>query len=306
MPFCPKCREQYEAHVTRCADCDVDLVASLSGVRAAAGESDDDGPAIRAFTIYAANEAIADRLVAALSRIHCPCIRAEAPEEVKGRTAWAVSIPDDFAPNVLALLGVDEASVERTQHGASVFVSPGERNDAAGAEEEIVNPPLLQESMSTIVRRGPAVIPDLLSIVWRGDNDARLRAAQILAEMGVAGAQALTEVGRKAVVEGERDRLHAIMKGLAEVHGYRPDESFGPFVEDRNSTTRALAAMVIGRTGSATSIHLLVPLLEDPEVEVREEAIEGLYHIAHEDLGFEADAPDADRAAAVAKWKARV
>jgi hypothetical protein len=37
MPFCPSCHAEYEAGTTRCADCDVELVAALpdSGTTAA-------------------------------------------------------------------------------------------------------------------------------------------------------------------------------------------------------------------------------------------------------------------------------
>lgn len=29
MPFCPSCKYEYEAHITRCPDCSTDLVAEL-------------------------------------------------------------------------------------------------------------------------------------------------------------------------------------------------------------------------------------------------------------------------------------
>jgi hypothetical protein len=32
MPFCPECKAEYRENVTRCSDCDVELVASLPDV----------------------------------------------------------------------------------------------------------------------------------------------------------------------------------------------------------------------------------------------------------------------------------
>ncbi|MBI1853459.1 MAG: HEAT repeat domain-containing protein [Planctomycetes bacterium] len=284
--------------MTRCADCEVELVATL---RSASAESAAEERPHNAFTLYATSEELADRLARALERADCPNIRGKQPVEVKGRQTWSVSIPMEFTSHVMSSLGIDPDSVEESDDGSWVLVAPVERERAPDAFES----PLLGESNAAILRRGGAVIPELLEIVWKASESEQRRAAELLAELGVAGAQALTEIARKAVIEGERMRLHAITFGLGNVHEYRPDEAFSPFLEDANSTTRALAAMVIGRTGSETSIRLLVPLLEDPEVEVREEAIEGLYHITHDDLGFEADAPAAERAAAVAKWKSR-
>jgi hypothetical protein len=173
-------------------------------------------------------------------------------------------------------------------------------------EETVVDPPLLRETNPAILRRGPEVIPDLVAILWRGEEEARTRAGLLLSDLGVAGAQALTEVARKAIVERDRDRLRPVVSALAKVRGYRPDETFSPFLEDEDPTVRALAALVVGRTGSKTCVPLLVPLLEDADVEVREEAIEALYTLTGDDLGFEAEAPEDERAAAVARWRKRV
>jgi HEAT repeat protein len=301
MPFCPNCREQYESHVSRCADCDVDLVDRLSRAEPAEASPSAGGPPPHSFTLYAASEELAGRLANALDRADCPFVRGAEPAEVKGRTAWPISVPDEYAHQIASLLGIDPDAIEQGDTGSWVLLAPGSR-EAAGAAFES---PLMRESNSTILRRGEPAIPELLEVVWKGESGEQRRAAELLAELGVAGAQALTEIARKAIVEGDRERLQPIAFGLRNVHGYRPDEAFSPFLEDGSATARALAAIVVGRTGKESAVKLLVPLLEDPELEVREEAIEGLYQITHEDYDYEADADPADRAAAIARWKSR-
>jgi hypothetical protein len=302
MPFCPRCREQYEARVMRCADCDVDLVEKLPPREAGAADAPDKVEGM--FTFYTTTPELAERLVKLFSRSGHPALRHAEPIEMSGKTVYPLTVRESLAIQFMEQLNLDPESIQQTEHGPAVFLEPAD--ESAEAQSDAAHSALLEESDGAIRRRGESVIPDLVSIVWRGERTARERAARLLAEMGVAGAQALTEVARKAIVEGDRERLHFAAGGLSKVHGYRPDETFGPFLEDRDPTTRALAALVIGRTGSRSALRLLVPLLEDAELGVREEAIEGLYFITHDDLGYEADAPETERAAAVARWQQRL
>ncbi len=290
MPYCPSCRNEYEASVTRCADCEVDLVPALAPVEGNRRE-------IVAVKIYAASGEIAARLERTLARSGYPVVRDPDGEDVEGRRVFPVAVPEEFAASAMQLLADGLRELQATELGSTLLF------DWADAEERIVDPPLLKQGILALVKRGASVIPELSEIVLRGDDRARDQAASILTELGPSGAQALTDLALQAVVEERRDRLVSVAAALSKLKGYRPDEAFAPFLVDASSKARALACVVFSRTGSRVSIPILVPLLEDPEAAVREEAIEALYAITREDFGFEADAPDSERAPAVEKWR---
>ncbi len=68
---------------------------------------------------------------------------------------------------------------------------------------------------------------------------------------------------------------------------------------------RNLAEM-LGLLPALEPAPLLVELLGDADVDVREAAIESLFALTSEDYGFEPDAPEEERMRAVAKWEAAV
>ncbi len=68
--------------------------------------------------------------------------------------------------------------------------------------------------------------------------------------------------------------------------------------------TRRRAAAALGKLRGFGAAAPLVALLEDPDESVRDEAIESLYVLADgESLGYEPDAPERERAAAIARWR---
>jgi hypothetical protein len=70
------------------------------------------------------------------------------------------------------------------------------------------------------------------------------------------------------------------------------------------TTQRRRAAAALGKLRGHGGAAALVNLLEDSDESVRDEAIESLYVISEGDsFGFEPDASEEDRAAAVAKWR---
>jgi len=68
MPFCPNCKFEYEAHVTRCPDCDSELVAVLPD------EPDAADPNVRFVSLPALpGRVYADMVKATLDEMGIPC-----------------------------------------------------------------------------------------------------------------------------------------------------------------------------------------------------------------------------------------
>ena len=74
--------------------------------------------------------------------------------------------------------------------------------------------------------------------------------------------------------------------------------------KDPSSGARALAAASMGTLGDRRASAVLVGLLEDKEYVVRARAIEALVAIANDRRGYEPRETEAQRAAAVGRWKA--
>ncbi|GIW71388.1 MAG: hypothetical protein KatS3mg102_0930 [Planctomycetota bacterium] len=72
-----------------------------------------------------------------------------------------------------------------------------------------------------------------------------------------------------------------------------------------SAARRRRAATALGKLRGVGAARSLVALLEDPDESVRDAAIESLYALTGgESFGYEPDAPPAERAAAVERWRA--
>lgn len=123
-----------------------------------------------------------------------------------------------------------------------------------------------------------------------------------LHESGEVGTRFLEAVLVEACRSGETRLTGSLAQAL--------DEAGSPVLPSR------LTELVgeDGRVGAAWAIaHMkkhrteamgaLIFLLDDPDAEVRSEAIEGLFSLEGKDFGFEPDAPPEKRAAAVERWR---
>jgi hypothetical protein len=70
-----------------------------------------------------------------------------------------------------------------------------------------------------------------------------------------------------------------------------------------NPLERALAVVRLAEAGDAGAVHELVNLLEDSDRAVRMYAIMGLRRLCGEDYGYRYYESDAERAAAVRRWR---
>lgn len=159
----------------------------------------------------------------------------------------------------------------------------------------------------------PHAAPLAAEIGWR---DGAFRAA-LFADLERAGARGVLLVADLALAFAARGPDAAAREAaghLAASEGFR--ERRGDFATALGALVRPssprdvaarVAAMIERFRGLVEAERALVPLLDHADAEVRDDAIEALYSVSGgETLGFEPEAPVADRALAVARWWARV
>ncbi|WP_328492165.1 HEAT repeat domain-containing protein [Streptomyces sp. NBC_00414] len=132
----------------------------------------------------------------------------------------------------------------------------------------------LVEALRT--ERDPEVAGTLLSgLGWRGERRVTDPAVRWLTDPG-AGRWAATALGHI----GTGTAAEHLRKALAD--------------ETMPGSTRAAAAAAVGKAGRWDTVWLLLPLLDDPEAEVRAGAVDGLGELVHDGLRWWERRPVAD------------
>ena len=126
-----------------------------------------------------------------------------------------------------------------------------------------------------------------------------------VAERREKGIQFLVDVLLAACREGEKSVANRIAGALdaLEVEGLAEEVVSGATEEAR---VHAVAALAHLRKHKDEAVATLVDCLEEADAAVRAEAIEGLFSLVGDDLGYEPDAPPDERVEAVARWRARI
>ena len=204
----------------------------------------------------------------------------------------AVLVPVDFAEKARAVLRengllktpVDEAALAAVWAKDVVPALAGGQAASLASAIALEPGPLRAAVFEGLEEAGPiglTVLRDLaLSLAARGPREPAREAA-----------------GYLAACEAFRDRRGELIAALGAIAARGADAD--------------LAARVIGAVerflGSADAERALVPLLEHANAGVRDAAIEALYAVSGgETLGFEPDAAEDARRAAVRRWRERV
>ncbi len=301
MPFCPECREEFDQGIEVCVDCgDIPLVASLEGieerVEPAPGAEFIDGELV----LLAENRRLAEAFVAHLLGGRIPAYLYDEAFELGDRSAWALAVPGDFAESTFSRLrSFPFEEVETSEGTLRLYGAPD-------ATDDVELPPLLEASDDEILARGGAVHSELAEIVVSGDPLHRARATTLLARMGDEGHGVLLAI----LDEGMRSQKREFVSGfllLLEPIKLRPsDEALQAHLESGDSGRRRLAVQAVGRLLGQDGGRQLVALLGDADPEVRDEAIEMLFHLYGDDFGFDAEADEAAREAAIRRWHKRI
>ena len=310
MPFCPNCRQEYEAFASSCPDCEVPLADELE----TQGSSKD--PALALAILLAANAEIAELMRADLKRVGIPVGELEEGALPDAGGLEGLLLPQPMFRQVLTVLDRNP-KISRAMREVALPEEDGEtrletivcyeaRKELGGGEEEISDSELLNRPRSEIIARGSEVVEELLTLVRRGDDPAREQAVLALYGMGDVGLKALASMlavlsrdGREAalfaVMRMIRDQLEdpALLKELLDV-------ATDSTLTDRQ---RALALHALGRSGVLAVYERILPLLDDPELFISEEADEALCTLADEDMGFDPDMSAEERAVIREQWR---
>lgn len=301
MPFCPDCREEFDEGIQVCVDCgDISLVASLEGIE----ERVEPAPGAEfiedELVVLAEDRRLAEAFVAHLLGARIPAYLYEEPFDLGGRSASALAVPGDFTEQTFTRLrGFPFEEIETAEGTLRLYGAP----DAA---DDVETPALLASSDDEILARGGAVHSELAEIVVGGDPLHRARAVSLLARMGDEGRAVLLAI----LDEGMRTEKREFVSGfllLLEPITLRPsDEALREHLESAEPGRRRLAAQAVGRLLGQGGANHLVTLLSDDAPDVRDEAIEMLFHVFGDDLGFDAEADEATREASIRRWRKRI
>lgn len=146
----------------------------------------------------------------------------------------------------------------------------------------------------------PDVVPALIAAL--DDREEGVRASANDALLAITGRDAGFDPSAT-----EQERLVACARWeqwWAENKGRRPMDWWeAALLSDERPANRAEAARRLGGVKDWESIRYLVQGLEDEAPGVRAAALQALSQLTGETLRFDADAPDADRAAAIGRWQ---
>lgn len=164
---------------------------------------------------------------------------------------------------------------------------------------------LLQDHVLPAKRSGAEGIEKLIPILAMNKKEVLASVVRLVAEKESHGIRFLESVLAEAVEQGEEwlaARLADSLDGM-NISGL-PKRLAAVSDGER----RALAASVISRLRrlGRESLGTLVDLLEDPYLQVRNEAIEGLFAMTEQDYGYEPEAPPEERARAIEEWRAQI
>jgi hypothetical protein len=306
MPFCPTCRQEFESFAAACLDCGVELVATLAAPQAQRAVPD------ALVAIAALDERAAAAIAELLTAAAVPHRLVPSAGDGLAADAVTVLLPDLYGKGVVRALDSEpglltaEAPAAPAPEGLPWLAAY--RSAEAAPREVIQDPPLLREPLERLRELGPAIHPELVSIVARGDETARRKAIRALLRLAPETDPVIASGLPLLAAEARPEPLYELARALRDVHAGA--EIYRPLVAlvadprgDADADAKVRALHVIGRSERLELGTALVPLLQDEDELVREAADEALCSLTDRDLGFDPTAPAAERAPYLPKWE---
>jgi hypothetical protein len=308
MPFCPQCRHEYESHAVDCPDCDVALVEVLG--------AEPEKPEFSLMLLLAAGEQAAKLAEGSLRRVGLPVRRLDPDKLQSQASEIGLLVPQEMFRQAVSLLDAD-ARLFRTSAVVHLADEQGEVKEqalicyqlfelAAAETGEIRAPDLLQRPLEELVAESTEIVGELLEFIRRGDETTRKQALAVVHRMGPNGLEALTRMLAVLCREGREAALFAVLKliesrltdsaQLADLVAVAVDQEQEP-------RHRALALHALGRCGLRGVYEPILTLLDDPDPIIREEADETLCTLSDEDMGFDPELPEPERARIRENWR---
>jgi HEAT repeat protein len=297
MPFCPECRDEYDASIETCAECGTTLVATL----------DEGEPAPKEARIAVEDEQVGQHLIDLLLAEGVEVNFDSEKHEVNGREYPQIVVPGEFSGYVAVFLTRSSRFqvTETDEQGRGVI---GFFNPTASGSDEALR--LLRKKPKEIAAMGEAVIPQLRELLGAGDQEVRRWASRRLLDLGRPGLNALRAAVFAAALAGDRDLQFTALRVIdeAEEAGTTVEKTVpGEVVAGMKSedpSIRALCCLAIGRFGDGAHVTSLIPLLADPEPLVVEEVVEALESITGITVDLHAGSSNEEREAAAREFRA--
>ncbi len=316
MPFCPGCRQEYESFAKRCPDCQKDLVATLT----------DKVEKPPTSVVVAVDRTAADRILARLRALRVPCMEDPGEDPLSVQLpdgAVAILVPEPVAKTTIDLLGrtpglrpeltslpaaLENEADEDAEEVACVLFHAADTSAATPAAPVASAPvgDVLREPSGEILRRGDAALDELTALALSRED--RIAAAAIfkLRGLGDVGLRRLAALVAPLAKNGSEPLLYAVLKEVkSRVTDAGAFSACADLANDRSASgeSRRLALHALGQLGIPALHARIVPLLDDPDAQIREEADEALCSLADDDLGFDPGMSPTDRQRVMGEWR---
>jgi hypothetical protein len=162
-------------------------------------------------------------------------------------------------------------------------------------------PPVLAEPLDVLLAGGVELLPDLLRGYLHGGQIGS-RCHYVLVHMQADPEPVVAQAALEACRAGDAEAVSTLRFLLTDLAGELTVGELRAFLGSADAPARQLTAWLLGAIPVIESVTVLVEMLEDEDLDVRVQAIETLNRVSGQDLGFEPEAGDDERAEAVAAW----
>ena len=217
------------------------------------------------------------------------------PDE-NARRLWGMRVEGlelDGVPLVVPEYMLGKARDVLCMHGIACQVTPGEVED------------LIRDRVDPALAKGEGGAESLVPVLAANKKEVVSRIIEDLAGRGEEGAAFV----RAVLLEACRQEKTVLARSIARTLDRLGDAGLADWLASApDAVTRARAASALAALGRhhEKAVRVLVGLLEDESIDVRGEAIEGLFSLEGEDYGYEPDAPLEERRRAVARWREQI
>ncbi|MBI1851206.1 MAG: HEAT repeat domain-containing protein [Planctomycetes bacterium] len=296
MRSCPQCRQSYDDGVTRCAQCNVNLVpspaaASFRPATSTAVRHDDPGDLVVVLRAASAFELEIPKSILETNGILAMIDRETANELYPGthmdlnREGTKLLVPQSDVEQAKRLLCEYQVQCEIPADAVDRVITRVVM-PSLGGSSDVDDARLLELLQSQTKDFRVAVFERTASLEGGHEFLERLVVTAVKAK------EVDEDVRRDLATVVSRFDRASISDVLGELFGASPDPE-----------VRIRVARTLGRLRDRRSAERLVGLLGDAAQEVRDEAFDGLFfRSGGRSFGYDPEAPDGARAAAIDRW----
>jgi hypothetical protein len=311
--YCPECGAEYDPQYEKCADCHIELVNAQT---------------------FAEIRRRQNELAAASKRSAAETGRKRYENTRPGVSVVFLSYERSDAELVHDLLvhaGIEAVleEIDLFNFGIAFFhrkgfqvVVPSEKKDESIfrlEQDGIIRSPACEggrapdeeiaERFRKTVEQGISALPELAQFLYE-ELPVRRQAIFAILSAGEEGEELLA----RKVVEicsnpnPLEERELEIVKDIGETIGQHGEtcalvDAISDALAEPDPIIRKNLVTALGYTDMDEALPCLVSCLDDPDQEIRHEALDALFFRTGEDFGFDPDAPEKDRQEALKKWR---